>query len=528
MKLDAYIKQIRERIAGGQFKAALSLLRAMLEHTPHLNEAIQQSARYADICRQVRLGKTGQDAAAVALNQLRWDVLELLSQLEAQQNSVALEELLEEVQTLSLHPEWQREAENAVLIANSQNVVLQSELHAGGNIHIVTNIYGEQKQQSAPAGPHYEFNKRLVPLLIKAMASYNEKADRLSRDLSWLNLPEDFNRVQKFVFQSFIGELGKQLRDLVRIDVFKEMTIEEKQRYYIDKILDIAPRTFDLLNYALLSAWWDYVKVTPLALHPRQRDKLAACFDKNFEYNLEQQFQLLRTLVELFREHAVPFPFQELPDAADQMAENGELHQACRAWQNLSKKNYTPADCDQAESLLGTVMSPFGFLTLYRMVSIKKIHYRQMHHDDARYMHRFVALGLDNKHSEDAEKLNYCELSEHTPAVLLYRGDNYQNGLNLFPFIIDYNALMLEPGAKLCFFSATDLNDGALQYRFLGDNRIIRIEKTGICKPETDLNELLLQLDNLKLFNLDCVVDAFMDARRTISGDVNIINLNEL
>lgn len=57
MKLDAYIKQIRERIAGGQFKAALSLLRAMLEHTPHLNEAIQQSARYADICRKFASAK---------------------------------------------------------------------------------------------------------------------------------------------------------------------------------------------------------------------------------------------------------------------------------------------------------------------------------------------------------------------------------------------------------------------------------------------------------------------------------------
>lgn len=469
MDITIGIKYIRARIAQGQLKEALRLLCEITESGPENEEALQLSGRYETTSQELSLGKKDGREADAIFGRIRMRVLEILDNLDQQLD-----------------------------IAQATNQ---------GDVQ-------------------HPFNKRLFPLLIQAMASYNEKADRLSRNASWLDHPEDFKTVQIFVFQHFIGELGKQLRELVNIGDYQEMAPEKKRRAYIDKILDIARRTFDLLNYALLSAWWDYVKVTPLALHSSQRDQLASCFDKHFEYNLEQQFQLLQTLVELFQEHAVPFPFQELPDVAGQMAENGEFHQACKALQHLSNTTCTPADCDQAESLLGAVLFPFGFLTLYRMASIKKIHYRQIRHDDARYMHRFVALGLDNKYSEDAEKLNYCELGEYTPAVLLYRGDNYQNGLNLFPFIIDYNALTLEPGAKVCFFSTTDLSNGALKYRFLGDNSIVRIQKTGIRKPETDLNELLLQPDNIKLFNLDCVVDAFRSARRAILAEE--IDLDEL
>jgi hypothetical protein len=316
------------------------------------------------------------------------------------------------------------------------------------------------------------------------------------------------------------------MRDLINIGDYEDMKADKKQRHYVLKCLDIAKRTFDVVNYGLLSVWWDTVKIVPRAISPAQCAVLVACFDKHFEHTLDQQCQLLQTLHAVFVEHKIAFPFLELPALAQQLTDASPLHQACTALQALSKSPCSVTDCADAESQLADILQRFAFLTMYSMASIKKIGYRQMRNEDPRFLHRYVALGIDKKFSEDAEKINYTELGEQTPAVLLYRGDDYQNGINLFPFVIDYNALTFEQGAKVCFFSATDLSDGALEYRFVGDNSALRIEKTGILKPDTDLNELLMQPENLKILNLDCVVDSFRDARKEMVGGV--VDFNEL
>ena len=94
--------------------------------------------------------------------------------------------------------------------------------------------------------------------------------------------------------------------------------------------------------------------------------------------------------------------------------------------------------------------------------------------------------------------------------------------MSLFPFVIDYNALIFEEGSKICFFSAKDLTENILEYRFLGDNSLVKIEHKGIVKKDIDYNEFLLSNDNRKSLNLDNIVDSFNQARKTILGDSSI------
>ncbi len=494
-----FFDQIRDLIARDELKTALTQLRLLLENSPKLDEVILQMARFSDIRRQIRLDLVSKKEADLTQNQIRAGLLELLQEIESQGATPAL----------------QKEIEQAISIVNSKNVV-SGAISAGGNVHI-----GDITVVQAPtaAAPARKYNRTLIRALVEAMRPYNDKAEKLCQDFSWLEHPENRRKVQQFVFQNFVGEIGKQLRKLVNIGDDEQMTPAQKERHYVDKCLDIARRSFELLNYTLLSVWWDAVKTAPQPPEPAEQQALGAFFESHLEQGLETQFRLLQTLCALFRRHQIDFPFGDaLERLLPQLAEDSPLQRACPQLEQAVQAS----DVADSETQLADIMRHFAFLTQYRMVSLKKISYRQMRNGHPEYLHRYVALGIDVKYSEDAEKGRWVTLGEQTPAVLLYQGEDYQHGINLFPFVIDYNALTFEQGAKICFYSARDLGDaGALEYRFLGDNSIVRIEKQGVQTPQAKLDELMMNPDLLKALNLDCVVDGFHEARQAMSGNQN-------
>lgn len=496
-----FFDQIRDLIARDELGTALTQLRLLLEHSPKMDEVILQSARFSDIRRQIRLDLVSHKEASMTQNQIRAGLLELI----------------QEVETQGAAPALQKEIERAISIVNSKNVVSGSQISAGGNVHIGDIVYA-----AAPAAgpaPKREYNKTLTRALVEAMRPYNDKAEKLCQDFSWLEHPENRRKVQLFVFQNFVGEIGKQLRKLVNIGDDGQMEPARKERHYVDKCLDIARRSFDLLNYTLMSVWWDAVKTAPHPPALAEQQTLGAFFESHLEQGLEAQFRLLQTLCTLSRRYEVVFPFgNALERLLPQLAEGSPLQRACAQLEQAVQS----ADGADSETQLAEIMRHFAFLTQYRMVSLKKISYRQLRNGQPEYLHRYVALGIDVKYSEDAEKGRWITLGEQTPAVLLFRGEDYQNGINLFPFVIDYNALTFEQGAKICFYSARDLGDaGALEYRFLGDNSIVRIEKQGVQTPQAKLDELMMNPELLKALNLDCVVDGFHEARSAMTGDQN-------
>ncbi|GAB4422116.1 MAG: hypothetical protein OHK0039_37860 [Bacteroidia bacterium] len=59
MNPDAFLKEIRDRIARDELEQALMQLRQFLAHTPQLDEVLHQSGRFAAIRQQIRLGTAG-------------------------------------------------------------------------------------------------------------------------------------------------------------------------------------------------------------------------------------------------------------------------------------------------------------------------------------------------------------------------------------------------------------------------------------------------------------------------------------
>lgn len=79
-----FIPHIRNLIAKDDLKTAIQQLSALLKDSPQLDEALQQSARYHHVLKQIRLGVVDDEAANITQNQIRHGLLELLREVEEQ------------------------------------------------------------------------------------------------------------------------------------------------------------------------------------------------------------------------------------------------------------------------------------------------------------------------------------------------------------------------------------------------------------------------------------------------------------
>ena len=365
------------------------------------------------------------------------------------------------------------------------------------------------------------FNESLTKELIETIRPFcipaNKFYARVQGITDWQQQTRISDKAKEIIAYSFVGVIGIQLSKLMAIG--KEAFSDEKQRKYIHKSITIIKRTFDLVNFALLSKLWDIQKEQPLKITTQHKNTLAQFFDRNFEQSIEEQFALLESLHHLYIENQLDIPLPEL------QFENSKatLANICKDIEQLNKVldrgEYSLIDCFEAETKLAAFFQYFAFLVNYDMASIKRIGYKQMRHVDPRYLHRFAALGIDSKANVNAEKVIYTPDTVHTDAVLLYKGGNYQNNINLFPLVIDYNALTFESGVAIYFYQGKDIADGSLEYRFLETEEKIQIEKKGIIQDGMDYNQLMLKEENQIAINLDQVIAAFEEARRTVLND---------
>lgn len=366
------------------------------------------------------------------------------------------------------------------------------------------------------------FNEYLTKNLIESIQPHSEPVNKWLQQLQdkpkWESIANISDVAKNIIAFSFVGVLGIQLGKLMAIG--KEELSGIKQQKYLEKCLHIAKWTLDLVNFALISKFWDYQKKANYAISDAQKAVLTQFFEGGFELSLEEKIDLLQNLLSLYKDNQLPLPLSELENIDFQP--QSTFGQSCNALQSLNirfdKMQYNLLDCFEAEKQLAAFLQPFCFLVKYRMASIKNINYQQIRHTEPKYLHRYASLGIDSKANIDAEKLNFTTHTTHTDSVLLYKGKDYADNINLFPFVIDYNALNFESGSRICFYRAKDLV-GCLEYLFLDDTSTKKIEKEGLLKADSNLNTLMMDDKNRKTLNLDNVVTLFEDAQKAFLGD---------
>ena len=377
------------------------------------------------------------------------------------------------------------------------------------------------------------FNEQLTQELMAAAQPYSRAAARFMEKVAgipdWAHQARISDKAKEILAYSFVGVLGIQLSKLMAIG--KEDVSEAKQRKYITKCIEIAKYSSSLLIAALISKLWDAQRQRARPFTGAERGALEGFFHSSFGLSLPECLQLLRMLDGIFTQpaHGLPPPLADWPAFAPALAEGSPFAAACEGLADLQgrldRNKYDMLDCERAEHHLSAFLGSLAFLTQYRMASIRQIGYWQPRNAAPRYLHRYTALGIDNKANKDSEKVNCTPETVQTDAVLLYRDDSYREHVCLSPFIIDYNALTFEHGTKICFYRSQAIDGDALEYIFHEDGSLLTIESQGIWKGDTDLNELMLEAQKQKTLNIDSMVALFHEARACLLGEIDFEDL---
>ncbi|HEX8278170.1 MAG TPA: hypothetical protein VF540_05720, partial [Segetibacter sp.] len=369
------------------------------------------------------------------------------------------------------------------------------------------------------------FNELLTKRLLEAIQVHSPRAKKFLENATikmttgWETQPRFSDPAKEIIAFSFVGILGIQLRKLMAIG--KEELSENKQKKYLENCQLTAKRALQLLCFALVSKLWDYKKDKTFTLSATQTEACKNFFEDEFELDIIGFIHLLKSLINVYTDNNLDFPIAELNEFETSLQVDNDFMKGCMQLHAISQlletSSYSVADCGDAEKQLSTVLEALKFLVNYKMVSIKSIGYFEMRNSKPHYLYNYTALGIDSKSNVNQERLNYAEAPINTDAVLLYKG-SYQQNLNLFPFIIDVNALAFEGGAKICFYACHDHTDGSLNYNFLEDNSVVNITNTETLKAGIDINELLLDQKKRKDMRFDSVFTLFYEAKKAVTG----------
>lgn len=115
-----YLQNLRHLLGKDELKPVIQELSALLKNNQQLDEVIQQSARWNEVKRQIRLGVIDYEEANLTKNQIRAGLLGLLEEIE---DNIAI-------------PELAKEVDQYIKGISGKNIVSGSTISAGGNVTI--------------------------------------------------------------------------------------------------------------------------------------------------------------------------------------------------------------------------------------------------------------------------------------------------------------------------------------------------------------------------------------------------------
>ena len=124
-----FFQNLRRLIAKDQIRNVIDQLEQLLANSPDLKKVLLQSARHTEITRKIDLGVISDEQADLKKNQIRLSLLNLIEELE----------------NPTERPEIREEVEKAVSMINNKNMLVDSTIHAGGNVVIGDHIQNESE-----------------------------------------------------------------------------------------------------------------------------------------------------------------------------------------------------------------------------------------------------------------------------------------------------------------------------------------------------------------------------------------------
>lgn len=315
------------------------------------------------------------------------------------------------------------------------------------------------------------FNMYLCRQLTEAIQEYNPDARSFLENIKeadkadWETQSRYTRRASGYIIASFVGVLGLLLRKIIASG--QDASSGSNYKDYLEVCIATATRTLQLLCYAFISAFWDHAKTRQFDLSRDQANTLDNFFNSSVELNITEYVQLLKTLLSIFHEQQLEFPFSEIKEMESELEGESAFLNCCKSLQDISDKidsgSFDLATAFEAEIELTKFLVRLKFLANYKMVSVKEIAYEEARYGTAQYLHAYTFLGIDSENNMFTERYKYDNNPISSDAILLFK-NKYQSGLNLFPFIIDINALTNELEVKICFYACCEENKKRLTY----------------------------------------------------------------
>jgi hypothetical protein len=386
-------------------------------------------------------------------------------------------------------------------------------------VQMADKVYDLSQLGEADLGVKKTFNvlitkKLMVALAENGLVPAQKFLDKTKSINGWENDSRFADVAKNLITFAFVGVVGAQLRKIMAIG--KEALSEEKQQTYIQSCYLTSQKAIQLLNFTLISAFWDIQKTNNYELNEAETKELSLFFDDSIERNLADYATLFEVLVKLFEKHEIDLPLKGLKDLKIE-----QFKKSCNRIQKLQslleKSQHSLMTCFEMEGQLTKFLSHLILFMNYDMLSVKSVVYDEKRTSSPKYIHSYIELGIDQKFNENTEKLNILNTPVVTDAVLIYdKRSNYEVYVNLSPFVIDYNTQMFEKGAKVCFFSSKHISDASLNYRFLEDNSIENVNFSNMLNANTKLENLMKERNDYIKLKFDLIFQQFEEAKKEV------------
>jgi len=386
-------------------------------------------------------------------------------------------------------------------------------------VQMADKIYDLGELGQADLGVKKTFNVLMTKKLMLALADNGltpaqKFLDKTKSINGWENDSRFADVAKNLITFAFVGVVGAQLRKIMAIG--KEALSEEKQQSYIQSCHLTAQKAIQLLNFTLISAFWDAQKTGNYQLNAEETKELSLFFNDSIERSLTNYATLLGVLIQLFEKHKLPLPLKGL-EALKIERFTKSCHRIQKLKSLLEKSQHSLMTCFEMEGQLTQFLTHLILFMNYDMLSIKRVLYDEKRTSSPQYIHSYIELGIDQKFNENTEKLNILHTPVVTDAVLIYdKRSNYEEYVNLSPFVIDYNTQMFEKGAKICFFSSKHISDSSLNYRFLEDNSIENVNFSNMLNANTKLENLMKEKNDYIKLKFDLVFQQFEEAKAEV------------
>ena len=342
------------------------------------------------------------------------------------------------------------------------------------------------------------FNMYLCRKLTEALREYSPDAKSFLDNMKetdkadWETQCRYTRKANGYIISSFVGVLGILLQKIISSgkDAFTSNSVKD----YLEVCVATTKRTLQLLCFCFISKLWDCKKDNACELNRTQSNILDNFFNTEIELDINDYVELLNTLVNIFDEKKMEYPFAELN--CECLKNGSDFIKACRNLAEINNKldcgQFTMSTAFEAENDLTTFLCTLNFLAGYKMVSMKDIRYEDIRNQNVQYLHSYTYLGVDNDDKLFSSKFKYDAKPISSDAVLIFK-KKYQEGLNLFPFIIDVNALTNEMEVKICFYTYSEEGKKRLIY---SDINKVSTDKNDSSKDISDPSMLVIQYNN--------------------------------